>query len=407
MKHPGADDARRIGPYALLERQGTAGGNDVFTARTDAGRLVTVTVVRSELAADPGFRDRFRAAVEAARTPAAAPFLAPVVDADSDAPLPWLATEFTAGLPLRHAVDRHGPLSEPALRVLADGLGRALAALHATGTVHGEVSPDSVLLTMDGPRVSALGIAGGTGSPAPAATDDMVDLGSTVLFAASGGEPDLGALPVSLREVIGGCLYPEPPDRPTAQQLVDYLARQNLPTLQGSWLPPSMTADMAAAAAAAGSASVQTHAHAAPANHSAGAAHAAPAAQGGSQAAQAAPGGNHAAQAAHGGSPSAQSGQSAPCDPPPAPGLLLPPPVIAADRGVSRRKLIIGLAGGAAVLGGSAAALAFSGDPSPTAGGRAGGPGATARPASRPARRRRPPLLPRRRPRRTDRNRSS
>ncbi|MEV6499840.1 PQQ-binding-like beta-propeller repeat protein [Streptomyces prunicolor] len=323
MDHPGADGAHRIGPYALLGRQSTGGGGEVFSARTDEGRLVTVTVVRPELAADPGFRDRFRVAVEAARTLSGA-FLAPVVDADADASVPWLATEFTAGLPLRQAVDRHGPLSEPALRVLADGLARALAALHAAGTVHGEVSPDSVLLTMDGPRITALGIVGATGSAAPAPTDDMFDLGSTVRYAASGGEPDTDALPVSLREVIGGCLYPDPPDRPTAEQLVDYLRHQNLPALKGSWLPPAVTADMAAAAAAVGSAS----------------------AEGGGR------------------------------------GPFPPPPVIAAGTGVSRRKLIIGLAGGAALLGGSAAALAFSGDSSPSSDGRAGGPGSTARPAS-------------------------
>ncbi|MET8560870.1 PQQ-binding-like beta-propeller repeat protein [Streptomyces flaveolus] len=325
MDHPGADGAHRIGPYALLGRQSTVGGGEVFAARTDEGLLVTVTVVRPELAANPGFRDRFRAAVEAARTLSGA-FLVPVVDADADAPVPWLATEFTAGLPLRQAVDRHGPLSEPALRVLADGLARALAALHAAGTVHGEVSPDSVLLTMDGPRITALGITGATGSPAPSPTDDMFGLGSTVLFAASGDEPDTGALPVSLREVIGGCLYPEPPDRPTAEQLVDYLRRQDLPAPGGSWLPPAVTADMAAATAAVGSAS-----------------------------------------AGDGGR-----------------GPFPPPPVIAAGTGVSRRKLLIGLAGGAAVLGGAAAALALSDDSSPAPGGRAGGPGSTARPASPP-----------------------
>ncbi|MEU8852182.1 PQQ-binding-like beta-propeller repeat protein [Streptomyces sp. NPDC048564] len=325
MDHPGADGAHRIGPYALLGRQRTVGGGEVFAARTDEGQLVTVTVVRPELAADSRFRDRFRAAVDAARTLSGA-FLVPVVDADADAPVPWLATEFTAGLPLRQAVDRHGPLSEPALRVLADGLARALAALHSAGTVHGEVSPDSVLLTMDGPRITALGIVGATGSLAPSPTDDMFELGSTVLFAASGGEPDTGSLPVSLREVIGGCLYPEPPDRPTAEQLVDYLRRQDLPALKGSWLPPAVTADMAAAAAAVGSASAQGR------------------------------------------------GQ----------GLIPPPPVIAAGTGVSRRKLIIGLAGGAAILGGSAAALAFAGDSSPAPGGRAAGPGSTARSASSP-----------------------
>ncbi|MCX4847314.1 PQQ-binding-like beta-propeller repeat protein [Streptomyces sp. NBC_00893] len=323
MDHPGADGAHRIGPYALLGKESTAGGSEVFAARTDEGLLVTVTVVGPEIAAAPGFRDRFRAAVERARTLSGA-FLVPVVDADADAPVPWLATRFTAGLPLRQAVDRHGPLSEPALRVLADGLARALATLHAAGTVHGEVSPDSVLLTMDGPRITALGMAGATGSPAPSPTDDMFDLGATVLFAASGGEPDTDALPVSLREVIGGCRYPEPPERPTAEQLVAYLKHQNLPSLAGSWLPPAVTADMAAATAAVGSVS------------------------------------------------SGSDGR----------GPLPPPPQTAAGTGVSRRKLIIGLAGGVAVLGGAAAALAFSGDSSPAPDGRAGGPGPTARPAS-------------------------
>lgn len=330
-QHPEADGARRIGPYTLLARQNTVGGNDVFTARTGEGRLVTVTVVRAEPAADPAFRDRFRAALEAAR-PLSGAFLAPVVDAATDVPVPWLATEFSAGLPLRQAVDRHGPLSEPALRVLTDGLARALAVLHAAGTVHGEVSPDSVLLTMGGPRITALGIEGATGSPAPAPTDDILDLGATVVFAATGGEPDGGAVPESLREVIGGCLYAEPSDRPTAEQLVDYLRRQDLPALQGSWLPPAVTGDMAAAAAAVGAAAVQVSGWG--------------------------------------------SGQV----------LVPPPPVIAAGTGVSRRKLLIGLAGGAAVLGGSAAALALSGDPSPATGGPAAGgasgPGTTTRPAS-------------------------
>ncbi|MFF2727411.1 PQQ-binding-like beta-propeller repeat protein [Streptomyces sp. NPDC058008] len=319
MDHPGADGARRTGPYTLLGPGRPDGGSEVFAARTDEGLLVTVTVVGPELATDPGFRDRFRAGVEVARTLSGA-FLLPVVDADADAPVPWVATRFTAGLSLRQAVDRHGPLSEPALRMLADGLARALATLHAAGTAHGAVSPDSVLLSMDGPRITALGTAGGTAGTAPSPTDDMSALGSAVLFAASGGGPDMDALPVSLREVIGGCLYPEPSDRPTAEQLVAYLRHQNLPALKGSWLPAAVTADMAAAAAAVGSAS--------------------------------AGGGERGA---------------------------FPPPGTGAGPGVSRRKLIIGLAGGVAVLGAGAAALAFSGDTSPAPDGRTG---ATARPAS-------------------------
>ncbi|WP_405459179.1 PQQ-binding-like beta-propeller repeat protein [Streptomyces globisporus] len=318
MEVPGAGRNRRIGPYALLGSGRTVGGGELFAARTDEGLLVTVTVVGPEPAASPQVRDRLRAAVEAARRLSGA-FLVPVVDADADAPVPWVATRFTAGLPLRHAVDRHGALGEAALRVLADGLARALAVLHGAGTVHGEVDPDSVLLTMDGPRIGALGLVGAIASPPPSPTDDMSGLGATVLYAASGGEQDPDALPASLREVIGGCLYPEPSDRPTAEQLVDYLEHQGLPAPEGGWLPPAVTADMAAAAAAAGSArAVQV----------------------------------------------------------PVP----PRPLRAPGTGVSRRNLIISLAGGAALLGGGAAALAFSGDSPPAPEGRAGGLGTTARP---------------------------
>ncbi|MCX5400634.1 PQQ-binding-like beta-propeller repeat protein [Streptomyces sp. NBC_00102] len=323
MDLPGADRARRVGPYTLLGRRSAFGGSEAFTARSGDGLLVTVTVVGPGLAADPGFRDRFRAAVEVARTLSGA-FLVPVVDADADASAPWLATGFTAGLPLRQAVDRHGPLSEPALRALADGLARALAVLHAVGAVHGEVNPDSVLLTMEGPRITAMGIAGATGSPAPSAADDMSALGETVLFAASGRVPDTDALPVSLREVIGGCLYPEPGERPTAEQLVDYLRRQSLPVLRGSWLPPAVTADMAAATAALGAVSAASRDR----------------------------------------------------------GPLTPEPVAASGAGVSRRNLIIGLAGGVAVLGGAAAAVAFSDDSSPAPDGRAARPGPTSGSAS-------------------------
>ncbi|MET7647919.1 PQQ-binding-like beta-propeller repeat protein [Streptomyces sp. NPDC005426] len=290
-------------------------GSESFTARADEGPLVTVTLVKPEPAADPGFRERFRTAVATARTLSDA-FLVPLVDADVDAPLPWVATRFTAGLPLRQAVERHGPLSEPALRMLADGLARALSALHAAGAVHGGVSPDSVLLTMDGPRIQVLGTAAfGSGPASPAS--DMFALGTAVLFAASGGTSDTHALPLSLREVIGGCFDPVPPDRPTARQFVTYLSEQNLPVLTNGWLPPEVTADMPAASAEAG-------------------------------------------------------GRGTPPAPP------APP----AGAGVSRRKLLLALAGGTAVLGGTAAAFALSGDSSPASDGRADGPGPTARPGS-------------------------
>lgn len=147
------------------------------------------------------------------------------------------------GLSLRQAVDQYGPLPEPTQRRLAEGMAQALMTIHASGSVHGAVGPDSVLLTTDGPYFAPSKTSGISGSP----PDDMFDLGTTLLYAATGAVPTwdnaakddrariaelesmTSVLPESLREVIGGCLYPESSTRPTAGQLVDYLKRHEIP----------------------------------------------------------------------------------------------------------------------------------------------------------------------------------
>ncbi|MFF4170715.1 hypothetical protein [Streptomyces sp. NPDC001744] len=68
----------------------------VCRARSLSGRQVAVKVIRPELAQDAGFRDRFRREVAAARQVSGA-FTAPVVDADADASMPWLATLYVPG----------------------------------------------------------------------------------------------------------------------------------------------------------------------------------------------------------------------------------------------------------------------------------------------------------------------
>jgi outer membrane protein assembly factor BamB len=255
-----AGDPHRIGPYSLTGKLGTAGAGETFAGRSVGGHFVAVTVVPPEEAAASEFRGRFRTGFAAARA-VSGEFIRPVVDADPDAPEPWFATTLVHGVPLRQAVHKYGGLPEPALRRLALGLAAALSHIHAAGLIHGAVGPDSVLLAVDGPYIAAFDSAGSI-DPGGSSTDDVFDLGATVLFAASGSEQawdgasaDLDAvtsvLPPSLREVIGGCLYPDPWTRPTAEQLIDYLNRQGLPVAVGDWLPAALTADIKSRAAAA------------------------------------------------------------------------------------------------------------------------------------------------------------
>src|SRR5258708_22028385 len=97
------DDPRWIGAYRLLGRLGTGGMGRVYLARSERGRTVAVKLVRPELAARDEFRGRFRREVLAARRVRGS-WTAPVLDADTEAPVPWVATGYVAGSSLQPIV---------------------------------------------------------------------------------------------------------------------------------------------------------------------------------------------------------------------------------------------------------------------------------------------------------------
>lgn len=251
----------RIGSYTIERKLGEGGMGSVYLARSRGGRAVAVKVARSELAADPVFRERFLAEVAAAR--AVGGFhTAPVVDADPDAPTPWLATAYVPGPTLAEFLRVRGPMDERALRALGAGLAEALEAIHRCGLVHRDLKPGNIIMADDGPRVLDFGIAravestrltatghafGTPGFLAPEqATGDEVTgaadvfaLGS-ILVAAAGGSPfgggtpmgmmyrtvhepaNLDAVPDGVRHVAAACLAKEPERRPTTDQLLDW-----------------------------------------------------------------------------------------------------------------------------------------------------------------------------------------
>lgn len=256
----GADLPEKVGGYAVERQLGAGGMGVVYLARSRGGRAVAVKVARSELAADPHFRTRFRAEVEAARSVGGF-HTAPVVDADPDAAAPWLATAYIPGPTLAALVEAEGPMDEVRLRQLGAALAEALAAIHGCGLVHRDLKPGNIIMASDGPRVldfgiaralestrlTATGVAFGTpGFLAPEQAQglevggpaDVFALGA-VLVAAAGGSafgagtpmglmyrsvheaPDLAAVPEGVRDVVASCLEKEPGRRPTPDALLD------------------------------------------------------------------------------------------------------------------------------------------------------------------------------------------
>jgi serine/threonine protein kinase len=256
------EDPREIGPYKLLGQLGSGGMGQVFLGMSAGGRPIAVKIIKTELATDPDFRARFRREVAAAQKVSGL-FTTLVVDADLDAPVPWLATAYVAGPSLTEAVRGHGPLPLRSLLALTAGLAEGLGAIHAAGVVHRDLKPSNVLLAEDGPRVIDFGISGAAEASAAAAAgesvmigspgymspeqvlgydiglaSDMFSLGAVLTFAATGqgpfGSGSPGALmyrlvnmaaklddvPGELRPLVGRCLAKHPGDRPTAGELL-------------------------------------------------------------------------------------------------------------------------------------------------------------------------------------------
>lgn len=268
-----------VGPYRLLGRLGSGGMGRVYLGRSAGGRTVAVKIVHPHFALDEEFRARFRREVDAARRVGGA-YTAPVLDADPDASVPWVATAYAAGPSLAAAVADAGPLPEHSVRVLGAGLAEALSAVHGLGLVHRDVKPSNVLLTLDGPLLIDFGIARATdgtasltstgvsvGSPGYMAPEqilgkgatgaaDVFSLGAVMAYAATGSppfpgdssaallykvvheEPELGSVEGELREVVAACLAKDPAARPSPGTLAARLAPEGAArSVAAGWLP--------------------------------------------------------------------------------------------------------------------------------------------------------------------------
>ncbi|MCP2336352.1 serine/threonine-protein kinase [Actinomadura rupiterrae] len=273
-------DPRHAGPYRLAARLGGGGMGEVYLGTSPGGMTVAVKIVRRHLLqGDPSFRRRFAREVDAARSVGGF-YTAQVVDADTEAEQPWLATAYIPGPSLFDAVSGRGrPMPEQAVRVLGAGLAEGLAAIHGFGVVHRDLTPRNVILADGGPRIIDFGIAraldaapnpasGLIGTPeymspehakgrATGPSGDVFSLGSVLAFAATGRSPfaaestlaalhrviddapDLRDVPAGLVPVIAACLAKSPDARPDVTEVLERLASPAEAVTE--WLPRDLT----------------------------------------------------------------------------------------------------------------------------------------------------------------------
>ncbi len=255
VRHTGDIETTLAGRYRLLERLGAGGMSVVWRAYDEVlGRQVAVKVLAGLFATEPGFADRIRREAQAVAR-LSHPAITQVYDyGEAEQPgggrTPFVVMELVDGESVAQRL-AHGPLPWAAALDIGAQVADALAAAHARGLVHRDVTPGNVMLTDAGAvKVVDFGISAvdgehegsqllGTpaylsperlaGAPARPATD-VYCLGVLLCQLLTGRTPVAGRLPAAvsglpaeLPALVQRCLATAPEQRPSAASVAGTL----------------------------------------------------------------------------------------------------------------------------------------------------------------------------------------
>ncbi|RHA37149.1 Stk1 family PASTA domain-containing Ser/Thr kinase [Cellulomonas rhizosphaerae] len=184
------DDGSRIlaGRYEVGELIGRGGMAEVHIGHdTRLGRTVAIKILRSDLARDPSFQNRFRREAQAAAS-LNHPAIVAVYDTGEDVTteatgvvghVPFIVMEYVEGHTVRDILrDGHAVPIEEAVEISA-GVLSALEYSHHAGIVHRDIKPANVMLTPTGAvKVMDFGIARAVADSAATMTQTQAVIGT-------------------------------------------------------------------------------------------------------------------------------------------------------------------------------------------------------------------------------------
>ena len=198
--------------YRIVALAGVGGMGMVYRAHDEQLDVdVALKVLRPEVAADPGFRERFRKELLLARQVSHRNAVR-IHDLGVAGDLLFLTMDYVPGRSLRALLEEDGPLAPRQAVAIARQLAAALAAAHAEGVVHRDLKPANVLVDEGGRAfITDFGVARSMTVAGPTQIGAVVGTPDYLSPEQARGEPvdgrsDVYALGILLFEMLSGRL---------------------------------------------------------------------------------------------------------------------------------------------------------------------------------------------------------
>lgn len=174
--------------YEIGRLLGRGGMAEVYLARdTRLHRTVALKVLRSDLARDPHFQERFRREAQSAAG-LNHPTIVGVYDTGEDhrteptgeeVTIPYIVMEYVEGDTLRSFISAENPMSEQRASAVMEGVLSALEYSHNAGIVHRDIKPGNIMITKNNEvKVMDFGIARAVSESTAAMTQTQAVMGT-------------------------------------------------------------------------------------------------------------------------------------------------------------------------------------------------------------------------------------